>query len=172
MAGISLPAHLCRCEERRSGLGDLSSFLLTHNLFHAGSRLFKRLELINQLEYPPQQGLIALQVRRAHKTKKPSTFRSRAFGPSGESRTHGLLNPIQARYQTALHPDVTLGDINNYSTFRFKVKHFLKKIKNFFFRSIDVCMRHCRPFSVQSLFLRARSNPTNSAYDTSTGHSP
>ena len=28
------------------------------------------------------------------------------FGPSGESRTHGLLNPIQARYQTALHPDV------------------------------------------------------------------
>ena len=30
-----------------------------------------------------------------------------AFGPSGESRTHGLLNPIQARYQTALHPDVT-----------------------------------------------------------------
>ena len=26
------------------------------------------------------------------------------FGPSGESRTHGLLNPIQARYQTALHP--------------------------------------------------------------------
>ena len=31
-----------------------------------------------------------------------------AFGPSGESRTHGLLNPIQARYQTALHPDVFL----------------------------------------------------------------
>lgn len=27
-------------------------------------------------------------------------------GPSGESRTHGLLNPIQARYQTALHPDI------------------------------------------------------------------
>ena len=29
-----------------------------------------------------------------------------SFGPSGESRTHGLLNPIQARYQTALHPDI------------------------------------------------------------------
>ncbi len=39
-------------------------------------------------------------------TKKPPIFRSMAFGPSGESRTHGLLNPIQARYQTALHPDV------------------------------------------------------------------
>ena len=32
-----------------------------------------------------------------------------SFGPSGESRTHGLLNPIQARYQTALHPDVWPG---------------------------------------------------------------
>ena len=27
-------------------------------------------------------------------------------GLSGETRTPGLLNPIQARYQTALHPDV------------------------------------------------------------------
>ena len=42
-----------------------------------------------------------------HRQKKnPPTFRSRDFGPSGESRTHGLLNPIQARYQTALHPDI------------------------------------------------------------------
>ena len=31
-------------------------------------------------------------------------FLTATFGPSGESRTHGLLNPIQARYQTALHP--------------------------------------------------------------------
>ena len=31
-------------------------------------------------------------------------FLTAIFGPSGESRTHGLLNPIQARYQTALHP--------------------------------------------------------------------
>ena len=30
------------------------------------------------------------------------------FGPSDWSRTSGLLNPIQARYQTALHPDVDL----------------------------------------------------------------
>ena len=28
-----------------------------------------------------------------------------AFGLSGETWTPGLLNPIQARYQTALHPD-------------------------------------------------------------------
>ena len=38
-------------------------------------------------------------------TKKAIGFSTDGFGPSGESRTHGLLNPIQARYQTALHPD-------------------------------------------------------------------
>ena len=30
----------------------------------------------------------------------------RSFGPSVEIRTRGLLNPIQARYQTSPHPDV------------------------------------------------------------------
>ena len=35
------------------------------------------------------------------------SYKNTLHGPSGESRTHGLLNPIQARYQTALHPDVT-----------------------------------------------------------------
>ena len=52
-------------------------------------------------------------------TKKPPAFQLMAFGPSGESRTHGLLNPIQARYQTALHPDVwpgvLTGDVVYYS---------------------------------------------------------
>ena len=32
---------------------------------------------------------------------KPSCL----FGPSAEIRTRGLLNPIQARYQTSPHPD-------------------------------------------------------------------
>ena len=30
------------------------------------------------------------------------------FGPSVEIRTRGLLNPIQARYQTSPHPDICL----------------------------------------------------------------
>ena len=29
------------------------------------------------------------------------------FGPSAEIRTQGLLNPIQARYQTSPHPDLS-----------------------------------------------------------------
>ena len=41
----------------------------------------------------------------------PSTKKSRAFallffGRSDKNRTCGLLNPIQARYQTAPHPDI------------------------------------------------------------------
>ena len=31
-------------------------------------------------------------------------------GPSGEIRTHGLLNPIQARYQNCATPGYQLGD--------------------------------------------------------------
>ena len=56
------------------------------------------------------------------------------FGPSGENRTHGLLNPIQARYQTALHPD-TLAFLQVPYYYRLnylKCKVFLsKKQKNF-----------------------------------------
>ena len=43
-----------------------------------------------------------------YNNKKATSRKTDGFGPSGESRTHGLLNPIQARYQTALHPDVSL----------------------------------------------------------------
>ena len=40
--------------------------------------------------------------------KKRSAFISEntSFGPSVEIRTRGLLNPIQARYQTSPHPDM------------------------------------------------------------------
>ena len=34
------------------------------------------------------------------------------FGPSVEIRTRGLLNPIQARYQTSSHPDLCLRFLN------------------------------------------------------------
>ena len=41
--------------------------------------------------------------------KVPKTPRFRDFFGLGERiRTSGLLNPIQARYQTALHPDIQL----------------------------------------------------------------
>ena len=39
--------------------------------------------------------------------KKRTGFRRNlSFGPSVEIRTRGLLNPIQARYQTSPHPDI------------------------------------------------------------------
>ncbi len=43
--------------------------------------------------------------KQRYNNKKATSQKTDGFGPSGESRTHGLLNPIQARYQTALHPD-------------------------------------------------------------------
>ena len=38
--------------------------------------------------------------------QKNHNFRCGFVGPSDRSRTCGLLNPIQARYQSALHPDM------------------------------------------------------------------
>jgi hypothetical protein len=35
-------------------------------------------------------------------------FATAPFGPSDWNRTSGLLNPIQARYQSAPHPDITI----------------------------------------------------------------
>ena len=60
---------------------------------------------------PSNQGIkklsAASKLPRKHRynNKKAISQTTDGFGPSGESRTHGLLNPIQARYQTALHPD-------------------------------------------------------------------
>ncbi len=43
----------------------------------------------------------------SNKAKKPSgKYPRRFFGPSDWIRTSGLLNPIQARYQTSPHPDL------------------------------------------------------------------
>ena len=45
-----------------------------------------------------------------HKLEKTVvSFETTVFhGPSVEIRTRGLLNPIQARYQTSPHPDIQL----------------------------------------------------------------
>ena len=58
------------------------------------------------------------------------------FGPSGENRTHGLLNPIQARYQNCAtpgyllelvaHSSISIPDLGRF------VKRFFQKIDNFF----------------------------------------
>ena len=76
------------------------------------------------------------------------TFVFRTFGPSAEIRTQGLLNPIQARYQTSPHPEVfcwlSASDslvIIAYprekckSFFRFFEKFFLYFLSAFFTRS-------------------------------------
>ena len=68
------------------------------------------------------------------------------FGPSGESRTHGLLNPIQARYQTALHPVIRgLAVISRYYYTRRsqKVKGESSKKFNFFEDSVFCVLPLC-----------------------------
>ena len=52
----------------------------------------------------PQEGSCGssdLQIK-----KNRSILSDTPIGPSVEIRTRGLLNPIQARYQTSPHPDI------------------------------------------------------------------
>ena len=45
-------------------------------------------------------------VRLQGMTKRALAFLQVPFGPSDWIRTSGLLNPIQARYQTSPHPEI------------------------------------------------------------------
>ena len=54
-------------------------------------------------------GLLDLSFEARHKEKSRNSNNCFCFfGPSVEIRTRGLLNPIQARYQTSPHPDKCL----------------------------------------------------------------
>ena len=71
----------------------------------------------------------SLISRFSRKCKKTTSFDVVSLtGPSDRSRTCGLLNPIQARYQTALHP---VGLIIIAQVFT-KCKPFFEKTFNFF----------------------------------------
>ena len=59
--------------------------------------------------YPPPAAVASVAFRLRHSDKKYAgtvVDGSGVFGPSDRSRTCGLLNPIQARYQSALHPEM------------------------------------------------------------------
>ena len=95
-----------------------------------------------------------------HYNKKATSFSADGFGPSGESRTHGLLNPIQARYQTALHPDVwpgvLTGDVVYYISYHSFCQHSFSIFSNFFqvmslyskFINIMALLPHYPPISL------------------------
>lgn len=56
------------------------------------------------------------------------------FGPSDWIRTSGLLNPIQARYQTSPHPEVAalIGRLDYITTFCEKMQVFFSIFLDFF----------------------------------------
>ena len=54
---------------------------------------------------PPDTCIYFFESRHKRKKQKEQML-FLLFGPSVEIRTRGLLNPIQARYQTSPHPDI------------------------------------------------------------------
>ena len=51
------------------------------------------------------------------------------YGPSVEIRTRGLLNPIQARYQTSPHPDILFAALGDSDI----LPHNFRKCKHYFY---------------------------------------
>ena len=81
-------------------------------------------------------GLLHLNVRISH-SKEKSRNSSNCFcffGPSVEIRTRGLLNPIQARYQTSPHPDIQLSltDFDILAQLSKKIKPYFYFFEDFF----------------------------------------
>ena len=75
-----------------------------------------------------------------------------ASGPSDWIRTSGLLNPIQARYQTSPHPDICfVSQLPEYISTPFQKKQAL-----FFFFPKNFFRQKIRKTSPQSRVLRLR----------------
>ena len=65
-----------------------------------GQVVWRRLYIISQRDIS-----FSNRQRLSEQQKKGCPY-GQPFGPSVEIRTRGLLNPIQARYQTSPHPDI------------------------------------------------------------------
>ena len=72
------------------------------------------------------------------------------FGPSGENRTHGLLNPIQARYQNCatpghhpLPPYRSTGDMRYYTRIRQSCQQIFAIFLDFFEESMILTVMRC-----------------------------
>ena len=72
------------------------------------------------------------------------------FGPSGENRTHGLLNPIQARYQNCatpghhpLPPYQSTGDMRYYTRMRQSCQQIFAIFLDFFEESMILTVMRC-----------------------------
>ena len=74
-----------------------------------------------------------LIVRISPQTEKTGNYVSSFpfFGPSVEIRTRGLLNPIQARYQTSPHPDASVDCQNILAQCFGKSKYFFDILKKY-----------------------------------------
>ena len=65
------------------------------------------------------------------------------FGPSDWIRTSGLLNPIQARYQTSPHPDILLF-LSGLAPSTWLYYHRFLKYASFFFKKSKKFFLSCR----------------------------
>ena len=79
----------------------------------------------------PEPGFNRPQVQKSKRKNRTHHNDEFGFGPSDRSRTCGLLNPIQALYQTGLHP----GNATILTHLYQKCKHYFQ----FFLKFLSTC---------------------------------
>ena len=90
------------------------------------------------------------------------------FGPSVEIRTRGLLNPIQARYQTSPHPDIQLfaERLDILAHLGEKCKHYFQFFENFY--SVILALITLPMFHSIATFFSASAFCSSPSYSTKT----
>ena len=94
---------------------------------------------------PSPAALIMFKSLHSKRKKLKEQLLFQLFGPSVEIRTRGLLNPIQARYQTSPHPDFCVVFLTTSIYYHENTKMssiFCKILKNYF---DELSGGKCRP---------------------------
>ena len=110
---------------------------------------------------PAIRGLLFRTPKKRNPNLSPirkTKFGFLSFGPSGENRTHGLLNPIQARYQNCATPGYAQSSYRS-QLFYYTGWHLFCQA---FFKLILIYLFVCSPRRQQAL-LRIRSGPRRPA---------
>ena len=76
------------------------------------------------------------------------------FGPSGENRTHGLLNPIQARYQNCATPGYFVVSLSLTAHLVYPRKAVLSSAFFKFFQVLFHCFRRSRRWTFRASVVR------------------
>ena len=120
----------------------------TESYLFSTHRIFLSRSIYNFRLYLPRTPVLNFPKKTNNPNPSPigNKFGLFSFGPSGENRTHGLLNPIQARYQNCATPGYLFAFAAHSLI---SIPDFSRFVKRFFQISDTVFTFYCSVFCPQ-----------------------